>query len=164
MPSPALIYQYLHTLTLYDALPSFHATRRNAPVDDGQAVPWGSGGARQGAGEWTRGAGPDVSRPAGVEMTSPFSQTYADARAKFLSLASERGATVVSAVHPTERGAEGEDLAIDIATFGDPDAEKTLFLVSGPHGQAGFVGSALQMAFIRELAIGRAACREKVCQ
>src|SRR3546814_6492021 len=80
------------------------------------------------AGEWTRGAGPDVSRPAGVEMTSPFSQTYAEARAKFLSLASERGATVVSAVHPTERGAEGEDLAIDIATFGDPDAEKTLFL------------------------------------
>src|SRR3546814_115496 len=105
------------------------------------------------AGEWTRGAGPDVSRPAGVEMTSPFSQTYAEARAKFLSLASERGATVVSAVHPTERGAEGEDLAIDIATFGDPDAEKTLFLVSGTHGQEGFVGSALQIAFLRDLDI-----------
>src|SRR3546814_13503121 len=110
-------------------------------------------------------------------MTSPFSQTYAEARAKFLSLASERGATVVSAVHPTERGAEGEDLAIDIATFGDPDAEKTLFLVSGTHGQEGFVGSALQIAFLRDLdipagmnvvalhapKIGRASCGGQVC-
>src|SRR3546814_20998695 len=84
-------------------------------------------------------------------MTSPFSQTYAEARAKFLSLASARGATVVSAVHPTERGAAGEDLAIDIATFGDPDAEKTLFLVSGTHGQEGFIGSAFQTAFLRAL-------------
>src|SRR3546814_15477716 len=69
------------------------------------------------------------------------------------TLRSGRGATVVSAVHPTERGAEGEDLAIDIATFGDPDAEKTLFLVSGTHGQEGFVGSALQIAFLRDLDI-----------
>src|SRR3546814_15002147 len=95
-------------------------------------------------------------------MTSPFSQTYAEARAKFLSLASERGATVVSAVHPTERGAEGEDLAIDIATFGDPDAEKTLFLVSGTHGQEGFVGSALQIAFLRDLDIPARSAERRV--
>ena len=82
-----------------------------------------------------------------------FSETYAEARRKFLSLASERGASVVSAVHPTERGAQGEDLAIDVATFGDPGAERTLFLVSGTHGQEGFLGSALQIEFLRDLEI-----------
>ncbi len=86
-------------------------------------------------------------------MTSSFSDTYAQARQKFLSLASERAAKVVSSVHPTERGAQGEDLAIDIAIFGDPEAEKTLFLVSGTHGQEGFLGSALQIEFLRDLEI-----------
>ena len=84
-------------------------------------------------------------------MTSSFSDTYAQARHKFLSLASGRAAKIVSVVHPTERGAQGEDLAIDIAIFGDPDAEKTLFLVSGTHGQEGFLGSALQIEFLRDL-------------
>jgi len=84
---------------------------------------------------------------------SAFSATYAQARQQFLALAADRGAKVVSAVHPTERGAEGEDLAIDLATFGDPDADKTLFLVSGTHGQESFLGSALQIAFLRGLAV-----------
>lgn len=86
-------------------------------------------------------------------MLEAFSETYAQARGKFLALAAERGATVVSAVHPTERGAAGEALAIDIATFGDPDAENTLFLVSGTHGQEGFAGAALQLAFLSDLDI-----------
>jgi hypothetical protein len=86
-------------------------------------------------------------------MSSAFSDTYAEARGKFLALAAKRGATVVSAVHPIERGAEGEELAIDIATFGDPDAKKSLFIVSGTHGQEGFVGSALQLTFLRDLQI-----------
>ena len=82
-----------------------------------------------------------------------FSANYAVARRKFLDLAADRGASVISVVHPTERGAEGEDLAIDVATFGDPDAEKSLFLVSGTHGQEGFLGSALQIAFLRAVEI-----------
>jgi hypothetical protein len=86
-------------------------------------------------------------------MKSFFSETYAQARQAFLSRAAERGAKVVSEVHPTERGAQGEDLAIDVAIFGDPNAEKTLFLVSGTHGQEGFLGSALQIEFLRELEI-----------
>lgn len=84
---------------------------------------------------------------------SAFSATYAEARRKFLALAAGRDAQLVSVVHPTECGAEGEELAIDVATFGDPDAEKTLFLVSGTHGQEGFLGSALQIAFLRDLEI-----------
>lgn len=86
-------------------------------------------------------------------MGTSFSNTYSEAREKFLSLASDRGAKVVSVVHPTKRGAQGENLSIDVAIFGDPNAEKTLFLVSGTHGQEGFLGSALQIEFIRALEI-----------
>jgi len=86
-------------------------------------------------------------------LSTSFSNTYAEARRKFLALASERDAKVVSTVHPTARGAQGEDLAIDVATFGDPSAGKTLFLVSGTHGQEGFLGSALQIEFLRNLKI-----------
>ena len=89
-------------------------------------------------------------------MEGSYSETYAEARQKFLSLASARGAKLISNVHPTARGAQGEELAIDIATFGDPDAEKTLFMVSGTHGQEGFYGSALQIEFLRDLKFLRA--------
>lgn len=84
---------------------------------------------------------------------SSFSATYDEARNKFLALASDRGAMVVSKVHPTERGALGEDLSIDVAVFGDPAAPKTLLLISGTHGQEAFVGSALQIEFLRDLTI-----------
>jgi len=86
-------------------------------------------------------------------MAGSFSNTYTEARQKFLSLTSERKAKLVSEIHPTARGAQGEDLAMDLATFGDPDAEKTLILVSGTHGQEGFLGSALQVDFLRDLQI-----------
>jgi Protein of unknown function (DUF2817) len=86
-------------------------------------------------------------------MSDCYSRTYFEARQKFLALAAMRNAKVISTPHPTERGAEGEELAIDIAVFGDPDAEKTLFLVSGTHGQEGFYGSALQIKFLHNLDI-----------
>jgi hypothetical protein len=88
-----------------------------------------------------------------VVTSASFSETYAEARRKLLAVASARNAEVVSVVHPTERGAQGEDLGIDVATFGDPSAQKTLFLVSGTHGQEGFLGSALQVEFLRDLEI-----------
>jgi hypothetical protein len=80
-----------------------------------------------------------------------FSDTYAAARERFLALTAKHGAQLTSLVHPDERGAEGEDLAIDIAVFGEPEAEKTLLLISGTHGQEGFTGSALQIAFLGAL-------------
>lgn len=86
-------------------------------------------------------------------MTNPYSSTYAEARERFLGLAATRRADVVSTVHPGERGAQGEELAVDIAVFGNPDAARTLFLVSGTHGQEGFYGSALQLEFLRDLEI-----------
>jgi hypothetical protein len=86
-------------------------------------------------------------------MLDSYSKTYAEARQKFLSIASKRNAQITTAVHPSERGAEGEELAIDIAVFGDPDVGKTLFLVSGTHGQEGYYGSALQIEFLQDLDI-----------
>src|SRR3546814_9958268 len=46
-------------------------------------------------------------------MSAAYSSTYAEAREKFLALASSRGAPVISRVHPTARGAQDEELAID---------------------------------------------------
>lgn len=86
-------------------------------------------------------------------MLDDFSTTYAEARAKFLGVAQARGAQIVSATHPAVRGVQGEELAMDFAVFGDPNAEKTLLLVSGTHGQEGYTGSALQIAFLRDVAL-----------
>ncbi len=88
-----------------------------------------------------------------TETYNAFSDTYAAARAKFLTLALQRSAQIHSFSHPTERGAQEEELAIDIAIFGDPDAEKTLLLISGTHGLEGFTGSAIQIEFLRNLDI-----------
>lgn len=88
----------------------------------------------------------------GVEV-SAFSDSYIQARGRFLYMVEARGAQLVSEVHPFERGVHGEDLAIDVAIFGDPAATKTLFLISGTHGQEGFLGSALQIAFLENLEI-----------
>lgn len=86
-------------------------------------------------------------------MAAPevFGETYAEVRGRFLDLASARGALVRTLGHPSERGAQGEPLAMDVATFGDPQAERTLLLVSGTHGQEGFTGSAIQIAFLKDL-------------
>lgn len=86
-------------------------------------------------------------------MTDCYSNTYAEARQKFLALVSRSGAKLISRHHPNKRGSENEDLAIDLAIFGDVKAEKTLFLISGTHGQEGFYGSALQIEFLRDLQI-----------
>jgi hypothetical protein len=86
-------------------------------------------------------------------MPSAFSASYAEARTKFLALAKARGAKLRSAVHPGARGIDGEDLAIDLAVFGDPQAGKTLLLISGTHGQEGYTGSAIQIAFLEKLEI-----------
>jgi hypothetical protein len=40
-----------------------------------------------------------------------FAQTYAEARDKFLAAGAERGARMFRDVHPSERGAQGEELS-----------------------------------------------------
>ena len=79
-----------------------------------------------------------------------FAATYAEARARFGEAAKERGLAVTHHVHPTAKGAQGEELAIDIAALGPPDARELLLLTSATHGVEGFCGSGCQVGFLRD--------------
>jgi hypothetical protein len=78
-----------------------------------------------------------------------FAQTYAEARDKFLAAAQARGARMFRHVHPSERGAQGEELSIDVAQIGADDAPAVL-LSSGTHGVEGFCGSGCQVALLHD--------------
>ncbi|MGH8798714.1 MAG: M14 family metallopeptidase [Casimicrobiaceae bacterium] len=92
-----------------------------------------------------------------------FASTYAESRAKFLAAAATAGATVSRHVHPAERGAEGEELSIDLALLGDAGAPGLLLLISGTHGVEGFCGSGCQVALLRDDAFRGALERAGVC-
>jgi len=79
-----------------------------------------------------------------------FAQSYADARDKFLAAARARGARTFRHVHPSERGAQGEELSIDVAEIGDEHARGVLLLTSGTHGVEGFCGSGCQVALLND--------------
>lgn len=78
-----------------------------------------------------------------------FAPTYAEARQKFLQAAAAAGLAVESKPCP-ERGLQGEQLAMDVARDGHPDASKLLVLTSACHGVEGFCGSGIQVAALRD--------------
>lgn len=82
---------------------------------------------------------------------SSFSQSYAEARQKFLDASAAAGLAVESHLHPLA-GRDGEPLALDVARLGAPDAANLLVLSSGCHGVEGFCGSALQVDLLRDAA------------
>lgn len=92
-----------------------------------------------------------------MDAAPHFAQTYAEAREKFLAAAKARGARVLRHVHPSERGAEGEELSIDLAHIGDARAPALLLLSSGTHGVEGFCGSGCQVALLHDEALSAAA-------
>src|SRR5262249_43945748 len=79
-----------------------------------------------------------------------FSQSYGEAREKFLAAAKARGARVFREVHPSERGAQGEELSVDLACLGDERAAGLLLLSSATHGVEGFCGSGCQIALLHD--------------
>ena len=79
-----------------------------------------------------------------------FSGTYAEARAKFLDAAADRGAQAQSFEMDGHRGAVGETLAMDVARLGPADATRLLIVTSGTHGPEGFCGSGCQVATLRD--------------
>ncbi len=79
-----------------------------------------------------------------------FAATYVEARDRFLATAAARRLPVVSHVHPTVRGAAGEDLAIDVASMGPADADAMLLLTSGTHGAEGFCGSGAEVGLMHD--------------
>jgi hypothetical protein len=81
-------------------------------------------------------------------MLNCFSENYAEAREKFLSAATDAGATVNSFVMGI-RGPDGGELATDVAWLGPPGASRVLMTSSGVHGVEGFFGSAAQVEWLR---------------
>jgi hypothetical protein len=79
-----------------------------------------------------------------------FSAIYRQAREKFLDAARAAGAEIEPYLNPNGLGFNGEDLAADVARFGDMDAEALFIVISGTHGNEGFCGSAGQIGLIKE--------------
>jgi hypothetical protein len=78
-----------------------------------------------------------------------FSGSYAEARGKFMEAAHAAGLEIESKVHPL-RGAQGEQLAMDVVREGHPNAPNVLLLTSACHGAEGFCGSGVQVAALRD--------------
>ena len=85
-----------------------------------------------------------------------FSQTYAEARAKFLAAADAAGLDSHAHVHPL-LGREGEQLALDVVRDGPVDAPAVLLVSSACHGVEGYCGSGIQVALLGDADLRRAA-------
>jgi hypothetical protein len=86
-----------------------------------------------------------------MPLEQAFSGSYAQARQRFLDAAHAAGVPVESKLHP-EKGREGEDLAMDVARDGSPDASTLLILSSACHGVEGFCGSGIQVTALNDAA------------
>ena len=78
-----------------------------------------------------------------------FSESYAEARARFLDAARAAGAAVNHREHPL-KGPDGGQLATDVARLGPKDARFILGIGSGTHGVEGYCGSGIQTALLSE--------------
>ena len=70
-----------------------------------------------------------------------FSETYDEARAKFLAALDAAGGTRLADFQNPGKGPAGEALFTDVARLGPADARKLLVLISGTHDIEGFCGS-----------------------
>lgn len=77
-----------------------------------------------------------------------FSTDYSEARDKFLAAAKPRDFEVVSHRNPYATGPNGEDLFVDVATWGPADAKAGLLVISGTHGVEAYAGSACQIGWL----------------
>lgn len=84
-----------------------------------------------------------------AKVNACFSATYAEARERFRTTATDAGARAEVHVNPDAEGPEGEKLSTDTARFGNRKASRVLFVTSATHGVEGFCGSGVQMALIR---------------
>lgn len=79
-----------------------------------------------------------------------FSASYAQGRARFLQAAQEAGLEVEAKLHPL-KGADGEELAMDVARAGHPNTDHLLILTSACHGVEGFCGSGVQVSALHDV-------------
>ena len=81
-------------------------------------------------------------------MNGCYSESYAEAREKFIGAAQEAGAALDSFPLGV-RGPDGGELATDVAWLGAAEASQVLVTTSGVHGVEGFFGSATQIEWLR---------------
>ncbi len=83
-----------------------------------------------------------------------FALTYEECRARVRCAAQAAGARCES--HAIEAlGPEGQALTVDVARIGRDPAARVLVVLSGTHGIEGFAGSAIQEAWLEDLAAVR---------
>ncbi|MCV2354701.1 M14 family metallopeptidase [Paucibacter sp. B2R-40] len=78
-----------------------------------------------------------------------FSQSYAQARAKFLAAAEAAGLDPEPHWHPL-LGRDGERLALDVLRHGPSKARRLLIISSACHGVEGFAGSGIQTGLLND--------------
>ena len=78
-----------------------------------------------------------------------FSQSYAEARAKFLGAVDAAGLDAETHPHPM-LGRDGEGLAMDVALEGPKDAQALLIITSACHGVEGYCGSGVQTHLLHD--------------
>lgn len=88
-----------------------------------------------------------------------FSDTYSEARDKFLAAVDKSGARLLSSHLNPAKGPGGEDCITDVAWIGPSDARKLLILVSGTHGIEGYAGSGCQVAWLNDDWFARSATK-----
>ncbi|MEO6032046.1 MAG: M14 family metallopeptidase [Burkholderiaceae bacterium] len=84
-----------------------------------------------------------------MNPSTHFSQSYAEARGKFLAAAQAAGLAVQSHAHPM-LGRDGETLAMDVVRDGPPEAAALLIVSSACHGVEGFCGSGVQTTLLSD--------------
>ena len=80
-----------------------------------------------------------------------FSQTYREARAKFLAAVDAAGLDAESHPHPM-LGRDAEPLAMDVVRDGAKDARSLLIISSACHGVEGYCGSGVQTLLLHDAA------------
>lgn len=80
-----------------------------------------------------------------------YSQSYAEARQKFLTACEQAGLDVEHHVHPL-LGRDGETLSMDVCRHGPRDAARVLMISSACHGVEGYAGSGIQVALLHDAA------------
>ena len=84
-------------------------------------------------------------------LESYFSISYEQSKKRWFQEVTRLKAQI-SSFPISAKSPEGKDLAIDFAIIGDPSSRKVILHVAGTHGIEGFLGAAIQLAILKDLA------------
>jgi hypothetical protein len=90
--------------------------------------------------------------PPTFDLIQAYSNSYSEARHRFLSAAITAGATLCPYIHEAI-GPDGEELAMDVAWIGPREAQRVLVILSATHGIEGYQGSAAQLVTLQKSAL-----------